>query len=272
MVNEIITIFYICDEYLKAIDYKDDKQARMSTSEVLTTAIVATKFFGGNYEKSRWFLLGHGYIKTMLSKSRLIRRLNGIEIGVLQGLFATIAQSFKMANEDGDYVLDSFPIPVCANIRINTCKIYRNEIYRGFSATRDDYFFGIRVHMLVTKNGEPVEFVIEPGSFSDIKVARSFRFNIPEHSKIHADKGYTDYGFEDHLEFSRQIHLLAVRKENAKRRDRGVCKKTRKIVETAFSSITSLFGRTIHAVTARGFELKVIMFIFAYCMKFKVAT
>jgi len=63
-----------------------------------------------------------------------------------------------------------------------------------------------------------------------------------------------------------------VRKENAKRKDRGVSKKIRKMIETVFSSITSLFGRTIHAVTALGFELKVIMFIFAYSMKFKVAT
>lgn len=272
MVNDIITIFYICDEYLNAIGFKDDKQARMSTSEVLTTAIVAAKFFGGNYETSRRFLLSHGYIKTMLSRSRLTRRLNAIDRSILQGLFTTMAQSFNLANEDGVYVLDSFPIPVCANIRIERCKIYRNEKYRGFSAARDDYFFGIRVHMLVTKTGQPVEFIIEPGSVSDIKVAQLFKFNIPKKAKIHADKGYTNYGFEDHLEFSRQIHLLAVRKENAKRKDRGVCKKTRKIVETVFSSITSLFGRTIHAVTARGFELKVIMFIFAYSMKFKVAT
>ena len=271
MVDEIITIFYTCDEYLKAIEHKDDKQARISTSEIITIAVVAAKFFGGNYETSRWFLLSHGYIKT-ISKSRFIRRLNALKIEILQGFFATMAQSFKLANKDGDYVIDSFPVPVCANIRINRCKIYRNEIYRGFSATRDDYFFGIRVHMLVTKSGQPVEFIIEPGSFSDIKVARSFRFNIPKNSRIHADKGYTDYGFEDHLEFTRQIRLLAVRKENAKRKDRGVSKKIRKIVETVFSSITSLFSRTIHAITALGFELKVIMFIFAYSMKFKVAT
>lgn len=183
-----------------------------------------------------------------------------------------MAQSFNLANEDKIYAIDNFPIPVCANIRIKRCKIYRNEIYRGFSAIRDDFFFGIKVHMLVTKNGEPVDFVIQPESISDIKIAQTFNFNIPKKSKIHADKGYTDYGFEDHIEFSKQIHLLAVRKENAKRKDRGVSKKIRKIVETAFSSITSLFGRTIHAVTAHGFELKVKMSIFAYAMKFKVAT
>jgi hypothetical protein len=78
MVNDIITFFYICDEYLKAIGHQDDKQARTSTSEVLAAAIVAAKFFGGNYEASRYFLLSHGYIKT-ISRSRLIRRINSIE-------------------------------------------------------------------------------------------------------------------------------------------------------------------------------------------------
>ena len=150
MVDAIITIFYTCDEYLKAMGHKDDKQARISASEIITIAIVAAKFFGGNYETSRWFLVSHGYIKT-ISKSRFVRRLNALDIEILQGFFATMAQAFKLANEDGDYVIDSFPVPVCANIRINRCRIYRNEKYRGFSATRDDYFFGIRVHMLVTK-------------------------------------------------------------------------------------------------------------------------
>src|SRR5574337_541976 len=160
MVREIITIFYICDEYLKAIGHNDNKQSRISTSEILTIAIVAAKFFGGNYEVSRCFLLSHSYINT-ISKSRFIRRLNATKREIFQGLFATMAQSFKVANTDGDYILDSFPIPVCSNIRIMRCKIYNDEKYRGYSAVREDYFFGIRVHMLVTKNGEPVEFIIE---------------------------------------------------------------------------------------------------------------
>ena len=35
---------------------------------------------------------------------------------------------------------------------------------------------------------------------SCIVVARSFKFDLAKGSKIHADKGYTDYQFEDHLE------------------------------------------------------------------------
>ena len=183
-----------------------------------------------------------------------------------------MAKAFTVANSEKIYAIDSFPVPVCSNIRISRCQIYRDEKYRGYSAIRQSYFFGIKVHMLVTKYGEPVEFVIEPGSFSDIRVAKTFDFNIQRGSIIHADRAYTDYEFEDYLELQRQIFLAARRKQNSKRRERGMCKKTRKIIETSFSSIVSNFSRKIHAVTAKGFELKIIMFVFAYALSFLVAT
>lgn len=268
MVNEIITIFCICDEYLDAINYKDNKQARMSTSEVLTTAIVAAKFFGGNYEKSRKFLSEHHYINAMLSKSRFIRRLNSIDKEILKKIFFLMSEIFKATNVDKEYALDSFPVPVCLNVRIWRSKIYKEPNYKGYSAVKQDYFFGIKVHMLVTKDGKPVEFFITPGSVSDIKAARSLSFNLPKFSNIHADRAYNDYDFEDYLELQRQLNLKPQRKKNSKRKDKGMCSKTRKVIETTFSSITNNFAKKIHAVTAHGFELKIFMFIFAYAMQF----
>jgi hypothetical protein len=272
MVEEIITIFCICDDYLKAIEHKDDKQSLMSTSEILTTAVVAAKFFGGNYQKSREFLSEHNYVDYMLSKSRFIRRLYQVDNEILRGIFTVMATMFKATNSENVYAIDSFPVPVCSNIRIWKCKIYQDKDYMGYSAVRKDHFFGIRVHMLVTKNGEPVEFIIEPGAIGDITVAHSFKFNLPKRSIIHADKGYTDYDFEDYMELQRQLDFRPRRKKNAKRKDNGMCTKIRKIIETSFSSIISNFSRKIHAVTARGFELKVVMFVFAYAIKFVVAT
>ncbi len=40
----------------------------------------------------------------------------------------------------------------------------------------------------------------------------------------------------------------------------------RKRIETTFSEITNLFPRKIHAVTAQGFILKIVLFIFAYAL------
>jgi hypothetical protein len=41
-------------------------------------------------------------------------------------------------------------------------------------------------------------------------------------------------------------------------------KPTRQRIETAFSQVTKLFPKHIHAVTANGFVLKVICFLLAY--------
>src|SRR5579864_733165 len=139
---EIITIFCICDDYLNAIDYKDDSQSTMKSSEIMTVALVAARFFSGNYERARSFLSDHGYIKNMLSKSQLNRRLSSIDPIVWQRLFHLIAEIFKKSNGSNEYVTDTFPVPVCHNIRISRCSIYKEEKYRGYCPSKKQYFFG----------------------------------------------------------------------------------------------------------------------------------
>ena len=51
----------------------------MSDTEVMTTAIVAALFFGGNFTTACDFLKTHKYILNMLSKSRFNRRLHRIK-------------------------------------------------------------------------------------------------------------------------------------------------------------------------------------------------
>lgn len=45
-----------------------------------------------------------------------------------------------------------------------------------------------------------------------------------------------------------------------------ISKHERKRVETVFSQVASAFGRTIHAVTPRGFELKVFLTVLAFAL------
>ena len=78
MLERIITFNCFCDDFLKAIEYRDDRQAMMSTAEVMTVAFVAAEWFGGCFEHARGFLMEHGYIKRMLSESRYNRRLHAI--------------------------------------------------------------------------------------------------------------------------------------------------------------------------------------------------
>ncbi len=70
---QIVTIFYLCDKLLEALNSKPHPQTQMSDAEVMTTGIVAALFFGANLQTTCDFLKTHGYIPKMLSKSRLNR-------------------------------------------------------------------------------------------------------------------------------------------------------------------------------------------------------
>ncbi len=85
MDSQIVAVFCLCDDLLKALHHHEDRQCQMTDSEVMTTAIVAALRFRGNFELSRHFLQEEGYIPRMLGKSRFNRRLHRI-----QDLFLTL--------------------------------------------------------------------------------------------------------------------------------------------------------------------------------------
>src|SRR5215204_5637987 len=47
------------------------------------------------------------------------------------------------------------------------CKLYRGAEYRGYQASKRRYFCGLKIHLVVTKEGLPVEFLLSPGAWND---------------------------------------------------------------------------------------------------------
>ena len=74
----------------------------------------------------------------------------------------------------------------------------------------------MRVHLVSSASGEPVEFTLAAASESDIRLFKELKLELPEGSIICADKGYADYHYEDLLE-DVGLHLKAQRKKNSKR-------------------------------------------------------
>jgi hypothetical protein len=123
MDDTMTTIYCLCEEFLKATGHRDDPQAYLSTAEVMTVALSAATFFGGNVDRSRLFLHEHGYMPTMISESRLNRRLHSIPQPLWRTLFDLLAATSKESEASQEYVVDSLPIPVCDNIRIWRCRL-----------------------------------------------------------------------------------------------------------------------------------------------------
>jgi hypothetical protein len=268
MENEITAAYTLCDELLKAMNIREDIQAKMNTAEVMTVALTAARFFGGHIRNASDFLKEHGYIPDMLSESRLNRRIHAADGSVWENLFCILSETFKKTNAGQEYIIDSFPVPVCDNIRISRAAIFKGKDFRGYLASKHRYFCGIRVHMIVTASGEPVEFVIAPGADADVRVFKQMNFDLPEKSICYGDKAYNGYSHEDMLRDASGIIFKPFRKKNSVRADdsyieRLASRNTRKRAETAFSQITNFFPKKIHAVTAKCFVLKVICFIVA---------
>jgi Transposase DDE domain len=269
MDDKIIAMFCLCDDLLKAIHHQESWQSHMNDAEVMTTALVAALFFRGNHECARAMLQQHGYIPHMLSKSRFSRRLHRVkDIFVL--LFDLLGHTWKTLNIDSIYIIDSIPIAVCDNIRIRRSKIYHDEKYRGYKASKKRYFYGLKIHLMVTSDGQPVACFLTHGGFGDVDALKYYAYELPDGSIIYADKAYNDYEIEDLLQEVDHISLMPMRKKNSKRAlppcVTFVQNYYRKRVETAGSLIEQLLPKSIHAVTSQGFELKVALFVIAYSL------
>src|SRR3989440_5878085 len=266
MDDKIIATFCLCDDLLKAMHHQENCQCQMNDAEIMTTAFIASLFFRGNHESARAMLKQHGYIPHMVSKSRFNRRLHRIK-DIFFVLFNVLGQIWKTRNTDAIYVIDSLPIAVCDNIRIRRSKIYSDENFRGYQASKKRYFYGLKMHLMVTQNGQPVECFLTPGGFGDVDALKYYAYELPDGSIIYADKAYNDYEIEDLLKEVNHIHLIPIRKKNSKRAlppyISFVQHYHRKRVETAGSLIEQLLPKSIHAVTSQGFELKVALFVIA---------
>ncbi len=270
MLNEIITIYAIIDDLLKAIGHDEDCRREVSDAEIITTAIIAAIYFCSNHSKACSYMKDHNLIPNMLEKSRFNRRLHKISM-LMNDLFHQIGMILKEISECTEYLLDSFPVPMCDNIRIFNVKLIKSEEYRGYIASKKRYFYGVKVQLLTTRSGIPVEFVFLPGSASDVRALNALPLNLPPSSEVYGDSAYTDYTVEDDLEQSSQIFLKVMRKKNSKRQDEPwnqyVKQHIRHYIETVFSSITCIFPKSIHAVTYEGFLLKLQAFIFAFTLQ-----
>ena len=266
MDDKIIATFCLCDDLLKAMHHPEDPQCQMNDAEIMTTAFVASLFFRGNHESARAMLQQHGYIPQMVSKSRFSRRLHRLK-DIFLIVFDLLGQTWKTRNTASIYVIDSIPIAVCDHIRIRRSKIYSHEDFRGYQASKQRYFYGLKIHLMVTQDGQPVECFLTPGSFGDIDALKYYAYELPEGAIIYADKAYNDYEIEDFLKEVDHIQLIPMRKKNSKRAlppyISFVQSYHRKRVETAGSLIAQLLPKSIHAVTSQGFELKVALFVIA---------
>ena len=94
--------------------------------------------------------------------------------------------------------------------------------------------------------------------------------NLPKNSDLYGDAAYIN---KEHKEFHEKfngIRLKAATKKNSLEKNTWAeeleNRYYRKTIENTFTDITAKFPKKIHAVTAKGFLLKILIFIIMYCL------
>lgn len=265
---QCVTFYRVCDAYLKQIGFRDDPQAKMTTTEVLLTALVAAFFFGNNLRLACQAVSESGLVPAMLSESRFNRRWHKIKDTFWQEALTWLHQQ----SPDDTYVIDSCPMPVCHNQRAARSRLYQDEggAYWGYCAAKEECYYGLKAHVVTTASGRPVEVLLLCGCSADRTGRKEMALALPPGSQLYADRAYTDYAFEEALLAEKQITFLPIRKSIHKRQHPDKVAKAlrygRKRIETTFSQVTAKLPRRIHAVRPSGFESKILAVFVAFAI------
>ena len=178
MQDKIIATFCILDDLLKALHHRDDPQAKITDRESLTLAILACQEFGGNMRKALQWVKALQLFSFVPSESRFNRRRHRLMplLHALAPLFHAMWQHLQPCTA---YALDTFPMPVCENIRANRCRIAPEKAFRGYRAAHRDDFHGVKGHLLVASGGFIAAFWLTPGSWHDLTGLYGMALDIP---------------------------------------------------------------------------------------------
>lgn len=188
---------------------------------------------------------------------------------MISELIYIISSVFKHLNLSSEYIIYSFPVAVCKNIRINRCKIIEGEEYQGYNAFKRSFFYGFKVHLISTVEGIPIEISISSGSTHDNTAFQAMNIDLPPNAELYADAAYINYLQKELLE-TQGIKLKFATKKNSINRNTWFQELEidyfRRPIENVFSQIVAKFPAKIHAVTKKGFVLKVIMQILTFML------
>ncbi len=81
----------------------------------------------------------------MIGKSDFTKQFHHLA-ALVMWMFLDIGRMFKYICAELEYIIDSFPVKACHNMRISRCKLLlKNRQWRRYNASKREYFFGVKV-------------------------------------------------------------------------------------------------------------------------------
>jgi len=185
-----------------------NRRSRMHLSEVMTILVL---FHESGHRTFKDYYLRHvcqhlrGEFPRLLSYNRFVERIP-------QALLAlSCFLRTRLGDCTGVSFIDSTPLRVCHNARINGHKVMKGLAARGKTST--GWFYGFKLHLVVSDRGELLDLCFTAGNADDRKPVPSLTQEL--FGKLVGDKGYISRELFEHL-FARGLQLLTRVRSNMK--------------------------------------------------------
>jgi hypothetical protein len=245
---DIVALFYDLDKFAVGFEpvlrrhLLSDGRARrhrpsaMHLSEVMTVLVL---FHGSGYRTFKHFYVRHvathlrGEFPRLVSYNRFVERVPDALLGL------TAYLRTRLATCTGVSFVDSTPLRVCHNARIHSHRVMAGLAARGRTST--GWFYGFKLHLVVSDQGELLDLCFTPGNADDRKPVDALAEGL--FGRLVGDKGYISRNLFARL-FARGIRLITRIKSNMRNHlmplfDKLLLRK-RAIIETVIDQLKNV--------------------------------
>jgi hypothetical protein len=170
----------------------------------------------------------------------------------------------KFIEHENYFIIDSMPLEICKisrEKRVKICKeAYETSPDKGFCASQKMYFYGYKLHGIISLNGVFYSVDLTKASVHDNEILNDVKSQLSD-SVLLGDKGYVGKEIQLDLFHSASIKLHTPMRSNQKefRPYPYLFRKSRKRLETMFSQLCDQFLiRRNYAKTFEGFRTRIL--------------
>ena len=255
--------------YKGSIDSDDNyyyypNKPKMSDCEIIALSLVG-ETIGIDSENYLFGKIKSDHIHdfpNLIHRSRFNRRRRR-----LGDLIAKLNDRISSLLNEGEniYLVDSIPVPICKNARINRSKICKDDYEtapdRGYSAVTKSYYYGYKLHLATSIRGVYSSMELTKASIHDIHFLNEVKHSGIADCALIADKGYVSEPIQQDLFTTRQIKLFTPVKsgQHDKEPIPFIFMKSRKRIETLFSQFCDqLMLKRNYAKTTKGISVRIL--------------
>lgn len=193
---------------IESNEKKRNRSSKLSVSEMMTILIL---FHQKGFRNFKTFYIGYvdEHLKSAFPNLVSYERFVALMPSVLVPLCAYL-QALRGKSTGISYV-DSTPIKVCHNIRINRNKVFAGLAKRGKSSM--GWFFGFKLHLVVNDCGDILNFCVTPGNINDRVPVKKIVNSLT--GKLFGDRGYISQKLFAEL-FENGLRLITTIRKNMK--------------------------------------------------------